>query len=138
MKKDRLTRGKSREGASFPVAPTKMELPAHYVDLFREIKDKVQEARLRTVMTANTALVLLYWEIGHAIRQRQKQEGWGTRVIDRLSHDLHDAFPDMKGFSPRNLLFIRAFAENCPDLEKVKQLVSLLYAVSIEWQESEP
>ena len=110
MQKKRLSRGKSRQGATFPVAPPKAELPPHYADLFQEIKDKVHCARLRTVMAANTALVLLYWEIGHIILQRQKQEGWGARVIDRLSRDLNDAFPDMKGFSPRNLLFMRAFA----------------------------
>ncbi len=126
MKKKRLSRGKSHESASFPVAPPKAELPTHYADLFQEIKDKVHCAHLRTVMAANTAMVLLYWEIGHTVLRRQKQEGWGARVIDRLSHDLHDTFPDMKGFSPRNLLFMRAFAENCPDLEKVKQLVSQL------------
>lgn len=126
MKKDRLARGKSRQGASFPVAPDKTELPTQYPDLFREIKDKVHGARLRTVMATNAALVLLYWEIGHSILHRQKREGWGAKIIDRLSHDLRDAFPDMKGFSPRNLLFMRAFAENWPDLEIVKQLVSQL------------
>jgi predicted nuclease of restriction endonuclease-like (RecB) superfamily len=126
MKKERLTRGKKREGASFPIASTKAELPEHYSDLFEEIKTKVNSSRLRIVMSANTALVILYWEVGQLILDRQQQQGWGAKVIDRLSHDLRDAFPEMKGFSPRNLLFMRAFADWCPDSEKVKQLVSQL------------
>lgn len=55
-------------------------------------------------------MVLLYWDIGHVILKRQSKEGWGTKVIDRLSADLSKAFPDMKGFSPRNLKYMRAFA----------------------------
>ncbi|MEE3717003.1 PDDEXK nuclease domain-containing protein [Tumidithrix elongata RA019] len=126
MKKERLTRGNKREGASLPIAPSKLELPEQYAELFLEIKTKVSSSRLRVVMSANSALVMLYWEIGQSILRRQKQEGWGAKVIDRLSYDLRDAFPDMQGFSPRNLLFMRAFAENYPDSEKVKQLVSQL------------
>lgn len=77
-------------------------------------------------MAANTAMVLLYWDIGRMILERQQREGWGARVIDRLSMDLREAYPDMQGFSPRNLLFMRSFAEAWPDAEKVKQLVSQL------------
>ena len=60
------------------------------------------------------------------ILDRQQREGWGTRVIDRLAADLREGYRDMKGFSARNLLFMRSFAEACPDAEKVKQLVSQL------------
>ena len=55
-------------------------------------------------------MVLLYWDIGRTILARQDQEGWGSRVIDRLAADLRQAFPDMHGFSPRNLKYMRAFA----------------------------
>jgi hypothetical protein len=71
-------------------------------------------------------MVLLYWDIGRMILDRQEREGWGAKVIDRLSADLREAYPDMQGFSARNLLFMRSFAEACPDAEKVKQLVSQL------------
>ena len=67
-----------------------------------------------------------YWDIGRMILDRQQREGWGARVIDRLAVDLRESYPDMKGFSARNLLFMRSFAEACPDAEKVKQLVSQL------------
>lgn len=115
MKKKRLNRGKVREGAIFPVAPDKADMPVNYSDLLQEIKSKVQQTRLRTVLTANATMVRLYWEIGHSILKRQEQEGWGARVIDRLSHDLCKAFPDMKGFSPSNLKYMRRFAEECPE-----------------------
>jgi DUF1016 N-terminal domain len=60
-------------------------------------------------------MVLLYWQIGRDILQRQTQQGWGTKVIDRLAADLRCAFPDMTGFSPRNLRYMRAFAAAWPD-----------------------
>lgn len=61
-------------------------------------------------MAANASMVLLYWDIGQLILNRQKEEGWGAKVIDRLSADLREAFPEMHGLSPRNLKYMRAFA----------------------------
>jgi predicted nuclease of restriction endonuclease-like (RecB) superfamily len=63
----------------------------------------------------NRELVLLYWQIGCDILERQAKQGWGAKVIELLSHDLHAAFPDMKGFSRASLMYMRAFAEACPD-----------------------
>lgn len=79
-------------------------------------------------MAANSALVLLYWDIGHLILQRQDRAGWGARVIDRLAKDLRDAFPDTKGFSPRNLKYMRAFAAAWPERVFVQQA-----AAQIPW-----
>jgi predicted nuclease of restriction endonuclease-like (RecB) superfamily len=59
-------------------------------------------------------LITLYWEIGHEILVREDREGWGSKVIDRLSADLRRDFPDMKGFSRSNLKYMRAFAQACP------------------------
>jgi predicted nuclease of restriction endonuclease-like (RecB) superfamily len=59
--------------------------------------------------------VTLYWEIRTAILARQRGEGWGARVIDRLADDLRRAFPRMAGLSARNLRYMRAFAEADPD-----------------------
>lgn len=74
----------------------------------------------------NAELVLLYWHVGRDILARQEQEGWGARVIDRLSTDLHAAFPEMKGFSPRNLKYMRAFAEAWPEPAFVQQVAAQL------------
>ena len=119
-------RGKAREGAFFPVSPSRAGLPRDYAETLNEIKQRIQQERLRVVLTANSAMVLLYWDIGRMILDRQEREGWGAKVIDRLSADLREAYPDMQGFSSRNLLFMRSFAEACPDAGKVKQLVSQL------------
>ena len=70
--------------------------------------------------------MLLYWQIGRDILDRQGREGWGTRVIERLAQDLRSAFPDMKGFSPRNLKYMRSFAEAWPDAEFVQQAAAQL------------
>lgn len=69
-------------------------------------------------------LVLLYWQIGRDILTRQQQQGWGAKVIDRLAADLRDSFPEMKGFSPRNLKYMRAFAKDYPDEQFVQQVVA--------------
>jgi predicted nuclease of restriction endonuclease-like (RecB) superfamily len=67
-------------------------------------------------------LVLLYWEVGRRILERQQTHGWGAKVVYRLARDLKSAFPDMKGFSRANLLYMRAFAENYPDSSFVQQV----------------
>lgn len=75
----------------------------------------------RGTLAANQELVLLYWHIGRGILERQDALGWGARVVDRLARDLRAEFPEMTGFSPRNLKYMRAFAEAWPDLEFVQQ-----------------
>ena len=70
--------------------------------------------------------VLLYWQIGRDILARQAQQGWGAKVIERLAHDLRAAFPEMKGFSPRNLKYMRAFAEAWPDESFVQEVLAQL------------
>lgn len=123
----RKSRGRVRdEGASFPVASTASQMPPGYAEILREIKLRIRHERLRLVLEANSAVNLVYWDIGRTILERQGCEGWGAKVIDRLATDLREAFPEMKGFSPRNLLFMRSFAEKYPDIELVKQLVSQL------------
>jgi len=118
--------GRSRDGVSLPAKPPIKELPSTYAELLRDIKEQVSSQRLRIVLSANAAMVQLYWDIGKAILARQAEEGWGAKVIDRLSADLREAFPDMQGLSSRNLLFMRSFAEAYPQAEIVKQLVSQL------------
>ncbi|MCC7080407.1 MAG: DUF1016 family protein, partial [Burkholderiales bacterium] len=72
---------------------------------------------------ANAAMLQLYWDMGRTILARQAREGWGAKVIDRLSTDLRDAFPDMSGLSPRNLRYMRDFASAWPDPEIVQRLL---------------
>jgi predicted nuclease of restriction endonuclease-like (RecB) superfamily len=127
----RLSRGRIRDGASFPVAPDKASLPKGYATLLADLKKRVAQERLRVVLAANSAMVLLYWDIGKAILTRQANEGWGAKVIDRLSKDLSDAFPEMSGLSPRNLKYMRAFAEAWPSKEFVQRAVA-----QIPWRQN--
>lgn len=69
-------------------------------------------------------MICLYWNIGKAILQKQEEEGWGSKVIDRMAKDLKDAFPDMSGFSPRNIKYMRKFVECWSDFEIVQQVVA--------------
>ncbi len=104
---------------------TRPLLPRGYAETLRQLKARIQQTRLRAVLAANAAMIQLYWDLGHTILDRQAREGWGTKVIDRFSHDLRE-FPDMAGLSPRNLLFMRSFAQAYPDSAIVKRLVSQL------------
>jgi predicted nuclease of restriction endonuclease-like (RecB) superfamily len=99
---------------------------ADYGATLKAIKQRVQQERVQVVLAANSTMVLLYWDIGRLILDRQTREGWGTKVIGRLARDLRKSFPDMRGFSSRNLLFMRSFAEEFRDAAIVKQLVSQL------------
>lgn len=89
-----------------------------------DLKQRIRSAQQRASLSVNRELVLLYWQIGRDILERQQAQGWGAKVIDQLAHDLKAAFPDMKGFSRRNLLYMRSFAEQWPDLEFVQQAVA--------------
>jgi hypothetical protein len=99
-------------------------IPKGYDSFLTELKDRIRHAQLRAALSVNRELVLLYWSIGRDILARQKDQGWGAKVIDRLAADLHKAFPEMTGFSPRNLKYMRAFTEAWPDESIVQQLVA--------------
>lgn len=101
-------------------------LPPGYGEWLDEMKNRIYSAQMRATLAVNSELVLLYWTIGNDILQRQAMQGWGTKVIDRLAHDLRLSFPDMKGFSPRNLKYMRAFAAAWPNPQIVQQAAALL------------
>ena len=96
-------------------------LPEGYADWLAELKTRIHSAQQRATLAVNRELVLLYWQIGQDILARQSRKGWGAKVIDRLAQDLRTAFPDMKGFSPRNLKYMRAFAKAWPDAGFVQE-----------------
>ena len=98
-----------------------LPLPADYADWFVSLKSRIQGARQRALLSANTEQIRLYHDIGRDILERQSRQGWGAKVIDRLSSDLRAAFPDMKGLSSRNLKYMKFFAEHCPERQFVQQ-----------------
>ena len=122
----RRQRGRTDRGAAFPVAPAPAEAPPDYALLLSEIKQHIARERVRVVLASNAAMVMLYWDIGQRILDKQQAQGWGARIIDRLSADLRAAFPDMKGFSPRNLKYMRAFAQAWPERPIVQEALAQL------------
>jgi len=105
---------------------TLLPTPAGYAHWLAELKTRIHSAQQRATLSVNRELVLLYWQIGRDILTRQKEQGWGAKVIERLAHDLRAAFPDMKGFSRANLMYMRAFAQAWPDPQIVQQAVGQL------------
>ena len=100
------------------------KLPSDYGRWIQSIKDRVRNAQFRALVAVNVELMLLYWDIGRAILDRQAAEGWGTKVVQRIATDLAVEFPGAKGFSLRNLKYMRAFAEAWPNREFVQQVVA--------------
>lgn len=96
-----------------------MSLPvsSEYAAWLESLKVGIHAARHRAVLSVNAELIHLYHWIGKEIVARQAQHGWGAKVIERLAADLKECFPDIKGFSVRNLKYMRFFAEHCPDAQ---------------------
>jgi predicted nuclease of restriction endonuclease-like (RecB) superfamily len=101
-------------------------LPSDYPSLLEHLKAQIRQARTRAALAVNRELIVLYWQIGQAILERQAQAGWGSKVLERLAADLRLEFPDMGGLSRSNLLYMRAFAEAYPDREFVQRVVGQL------------
>jgi len=100
--------------------------PGGYAEWLIDLKSRIHTAQQRAALAVNRELVLLYWQIGRDILTRQAEQGWGAKVIERLAHDLKTAFPEMKGFSRANLMYMRAFADAWPADEIVQQAVGQL------------
>ena len=106
----------------------------NYKILITDLKRRVGESRYRATLSVNKELILLYHHIGKEILKAQEENGWGAKVIEEVSKDLRLAFPEMKGFSERNLKYMRKFAKEYSDIEIVQEVLAQLtwYHVS-EW-----
>jgi predicted nuclease of restriction endonuclease-like (RecB) superfamily len=107
-------------------SPLMESTPEGYRDWLQDLKERIRATQQRAVLAANSELIRLYWQLGRDIRERQERQGWGARVIDRLAADLRREFPEMKGFSPSNLKYMRRFAEECPECRIGQQPVDQL------------
>lgn len=96
-----------------------------YRSFITELKSRVQAAQIKAAVTVNRELLLLYWDLGRMITERQATSGWGEGVVEQISHDLSKEFPNLKGFSRRNLYFIKQWSGfYAAQPENVKQLVA--------------
>ena len=90
------------------------DLTKSYLEVLSSLKDKIRLAKQRASLAVNAELIAIYWEIGNTILEQQKVEGWGAKIISQLARDLKMEFPDMKGFSERNLVYMQTFAAAYP------------------------
>lgn len=100
--------------------------PKGYDTLLENLKARVHKARMSAALAANSELVSLYLDIGQIILDRQSAEGWGAKVVEKLAKDLRVAFPDMKGFSPRNFAYMRKLAQLCSETPILQQVAAKL------------
>ena len=82
-------------------------LDNEYSDWILELKQRYQNAQLKTAVKVNSELLLFNWHLGKDLVTRKFEEKWGNGVVEQISNDLQAAFPDAKGFSPRNLWFMK-------------------------------
>lgn len=87
-----------------------------YSELLTQIKSRIQQAQVKATMSANAEMILMYWDVGRIVFEKQGQEGWGTAVIPRLAKDIRNELPEVKGFSERNLKRMTQFYREYPEL----------------------
>jgi len=92
-------------------------LSTDYIHILDQVKLEIRVARMRATLAVNAELLQLYWRVGTIILKQQQTQGWGAKVIQTLSDDIRKEFPDLQGFYPRNLLYMRQFASFYPDTE---------------------
>jgi len=95
-----------------------------YGVFLNDLKHRIRSAQVKAALAVNQELIFLYWQIGQEILERQERQGWGSKVVERLSVDLRQEFPDIKGFAPRSLKYMRSFAEAFPEEKVVRQVVA--------------
>lgn len=86
---------------------TNTKLKNKYIELVNELKERISSAQIKATRSINRELIVLYWDIGKAIAERQEKLGWGKSVVEKISIDLRRTFPEQKGFSPQQLWFMR-------------------------------
>lgn len=92
----------------------KLTKPQKYINFINQLKTDIQHAQLRAALSVTHELTLLYWRIGKQLSQKIKDESWGSKTLDKVSYDIRSSFPDISGFSSRNLYYMRRFAEAYP------------------------
>ena len=90
-------------------------LPNGYPEWQKSIEQLIEISKLRAAINVNADTLKLYWNIGNSILQKQKEKGWGKKVIEQLSKDLTNRFPNDRGYSVRNLGYMKYFAQEYPD-----------------------
>ncbi|WP_225739547.1 PDDEXK nuclease domain-containing protein [Chlorobium phaeovibrioides] len=117
-------------------ADMKLTQGADYRDWLVSIKSRIHAARMKIALSANGELIALYYELGAQITERESTAQWGTGFIDAFSKDLKASFPDVGGFSAKNLRYCRAFFRFYCDTAIWQQAVAKL--ASDPWAGMDP
>ncbi len=96
-----------------------------YRQWLTDLKSRIRSSQIKAALSVNSELISLYWDLGRMIVEKQSQSRWGSKLIEQLAKDLKAEFPDMSGFSTRNLFFTRQFYLFYSNPESVQQVVSL-------------
>ena len=92
-----------------------------YCDLLSDVRNRIRQAQIKATLSANAEMILMYWDIGRMITERQQREGWGTGVLRRLAVDLKSELTNIKGFSERNIKLMAQFWREYPGLAVIGQ-----------------
>ena len=103
-----------------------LNLDKNYIHFLNDIKNRLKTAQIRAALAANKEQIKFYWQLGTDLIEKQKTFKWGEHFLEKFSHDMRQAFPEMQGFSKRNLQRMRQFATIYPDLSIAPQAVAQL------------
>ncbi len=95
-----------------------------YKKFFLEVKKKIRDAQYEALKVVNTHLINLYWDLGKMIVEKQSNYSWGKSIVENLAKDLQLEFPDIRGFSARNLWNMKIFYEEYHSIEILQPLVA--------------
>ncbi|ADL53520.1 PDDEXK nuclease domain-containing protein [Clostridium cellulovorans] len=95
-----------------------------YINLIKEIKEQIRSSQQKAILSVNKELLILYWNIGRVILEAQERQGWGAKIIDNIAKEIKNEFPELKGFSLRNLKYMRKFAEEYNDFQFVQEVLA--------------
>ena len=99
---------------------------SRYADLVNTVKARIRQAQIKASLSANAEMILMYWDIGRMIHERQQEKGWGAGIIPRLAKDIRNDMPEVKGFSERNIGYMIRFAREYESLPILQQAVAEL------------
>lgn len=100
-----------------------LNLDKNYIHFLNDIKTRLKTAQIRAALAANKEQIKFYWQLGSELIEKQKAFKWGEQFLEKFSHDMRQAFPEMQGFSVTNLKRMRIFAKEYPDFTKSPQAV---------------
>ena len=102
-----------------------------YAHFLKQVISDIQQTQLKAALSITQNLILLYWRMGKELSEKMKIEDWGTKVVEKLAHDLGNEFPGIAGFSLRNLRYMRKFSESYPDINFATAVAKLPWGHNI-------